>query len=42
MNAEKGIAFLLATHDPAIMERAPRVVRIADGLITGDAVCPRR
>jgi len=42
MNAEKGIAFLLATHDPAIMERAPRVVRIADGLITGDTVCPRR
>jgi putative ABC transport system ATP-binding protein len=37
LNAERGIAFLLATHDPAIMQRAPRVVRLADGRVVGDA-----
>jgi len=41
MNAERGIAFLLATHDPAIMARAPRVVRLADGKIVADSVRPR-
>jgi len=41
MNAERGIAFLLATHDPAIMARAPRVVRLADGKIVADSVRSR-
>jgi putative ABC transport system ATP-binding protein len=36
LNAERGVSFLLATHDPAIMERAARVVRLADGRIVDD------
>ncbi len=33
LNAERGVSFLVATHDPAIMARAPRVVRLADGRV---------
>ncbi len=33
LNAERRVSFLLATHDPAIMRRAPRVVRLADGRV---------
>ena len=36
LNAERGMTFVFATHDPAIIERAPRVVRLADGRITED------
>ena len=36
LNAERGTTFVFATHDPAIIERAPRVVRLADGRITDD------
>jgi putative ABC transport system ATP-binding protein len=36
LNAERGVSFLLATHDPAIMERAARIVRLADGRIVDD------
>jgi putative ABC transport system ATP-binding protein len=36
LNAERHVSFLLATHDPAIMRRAPRVVRLADGRVVGD------
>jgi len=36
MNARHGATFVFATHDPAIIERAPRVVRLADGRITED------
>jgi putative ABC transport system ATP-binding protein len=35
LNAERGVSFLLATHDPAIVARAGRVVRLADGLVAG-------
>jgi putative ABC transport system ATP-binding protein len=37
LNAERGTTFVFATHDPAIIERAPRVVRLADGRITEDS-----
>jgi putative ABC transport system ATP-binding protein len=33
LNAERGISFVVATHDPAIMARAPRVVHLADGRV---------
>ena len=36
MNRERGTTFLFATHDPAIIERSPRVVRLRDGLVTSD------
>jgi putative ABC transport system ATP-binding protein len=36
LNAERGVSFLLATHDPAIMERVARIVRLADGRIVDD------
>jgi putative ABC transport system ATP-binding protein len=36
LNAERGVSFLLATHDPAIMERAARIVRLADGRVVDD------
>ena len=33
---ERGTAIVLATHDPALVERAPRTVRLADGRIEED------
>ena len=36
MNQERGTTFLLATHDPLIVARAARSVRIADGLLIDD------
>ncbi len=36
LNAERRVSFVLATHDPAIMRRAPRVVRLADGRVVED------
>jgi putative ABC transport system ATP-binding protein len=36
LNAERGVSFLLATHDPAIMQRAARIVRLSDGRVVDD------
>ena len=36
MNEERGVAFLFATHDPRVVERARRVVTIRDGRIVAD------
>jgi putative ABC transport system ATP-binding protein len=36
INAERGTTFLVATHDPAITERVPRVVRLSDGRVVSD------
>lgn len=33
LNQERGVTFLFATHDPRVMERARRTVRIKDGII---------
>ena len=33
MNAERGTTFLFATHDPAIVARAPRTIRLKDGMV---------
>jgi putative ABC transport system ATP-binding protein len=36
LNTERGTTFLVATHDPAIIERAPRTVRLTDGEVVAD------
>ena len=36
LNQEKGVAFLFATHDPRVVERARRVVVLRDGEILED------
>jgi len=33
---ETGLTVILITHDPAIAERSPRVIHLADGLISSD------
>ncbi len=33
LNEEKGITFIFSTHDPMVMDRARRVVRLKDGII---------
>jgi putative ABC transport system ATP-binding protein len=36
MNVERGTTFLFATHDPAIVARAPRTIRLVDGMVADD------
>ena len=36
LNASRGTTFVFATHDPAIVARAPRVVHLADGRIVDE------
>ncbi len=36
VNADRGTTFLFATHDPSIIERAPRTVRLRDGAVVHD------
>ena len=36
LNREQGITFLFSTHDPLVMERARRLVRLRDGRIAAD------
>ena len=36
LNREKQITFLFSTHDPLVMERARRLVRLRDGLVVSD------
>ncbi|MBN1577560.1 MAG: ABC transporter ATP-binding protein [Chitinispirillaceae bacterium] len=38
INAREGTTFVFSTHDQKIMEHARRLVRIHDGLISGDEV----
>jgi putative ABC transport system ATP-binding protein len=40
MNAERGTTFLFATHDPAIVARAPRTIRLSDGVVVEDSAPP--
>jgi peptide/nickel transport system ATP-binding protein len=37
LNAETGTTFVFATHDPAVMSRAQRLVRLHDGRISENA-----
>jgi len=36
LHADKGIAFLFSSHDPRIVERVPRRIRLVDGRIASD------
>jgi len=36
LNRDRGITFLFSTHDPRVMDRARRVVRIVDGRVDRD------
>jgi putative ABC transport system ATP-binding protein len=36
LNRERGVTFVFSTHDPRVMERARRVVRIVDGRVAED------
>ncbi len=36
LNRERGVTFVFSTHDPRVMERARRVVRIVDGRVDSD------
>ena len=40
LNAEEGVTFLFSTHDPQVMERAHRNVRLHDGRIADDEAKP--
>ena len=37
MNEEQQVTFLFSTHDPQVMERARRVVRLVDGRVVSDS-----
>lgn len=37
LNQEKGITFVFSTHDPMVMERAQRLVRLKDGHIVPES-----
>jgi putative ABC transport system ATP-binding protein len=36
LNRDRGLTFVFSTHDPLVMARARRVVRLQDGRIVGD------
>ncbi len=36
LNEEQGVTFLFSTHDPRVMERAHRLVRLVDGNVDSD------
>ncbi|MCS5636294.1 MAG: ATP-binding cassette domain-containing protein, partial [Myxococcota bacterium] len=36
LNRERGETFIFSTHDPRVLERAKRVVRIVDGQVEED------
>ncbi len=38
INRERGIAFLLVTHDPALARRCDRIVRMRDGRVVDDGL----
>ena len=39
LNREKQVTFLFSTHDPRVMARARRLVRLVDGRIESDDAC---
>jgi len=36
LNQDKGVTFLFSTHDPAVMQRARRLILLKDGEVAGD------
>lgn len=41
LNRERGVTFVFSTHDPRVMDRARRMVRIVDGRVSQDEVRER-
>jgi putative ABC transport system ATP-binding protein len=41
LNRERGVTFLFSTHDPRVMARARRVIRLVDGRIASDERRPQ-
>jgi putative ABC transport system ATP-binding protein len=42
LNREKGLTFVVITHDPHIAETAHRIIHLKDGLVEGIKEAPRR
>ncbi len=42
MNREHGVTFLFSSHDPLVIERARRVIRLRDGRVVADDRRPAR
>ncbi|PZR11457.1 MAG: macrolide ABC transporter ATP-binding protein [Archangium gephyra] len=40
LNQERGITFIFSTHDPMVLERADRVVKLIDGQVVTHAPAP--
>jgi putative ABC transport system ATP-binding protein len=40
LNRERGITFIFSSHDPMVLERADRVVRLVDGQVVANATAP--
>ena len=40
LNRDRGATFVFSTHDPRVMERAQRVVRVVDGRVESGEVRP--
>jgi putative ABC transport system ATP-binding protein len=38
LNQERGVTFIFCTHDPRVMSRARRIIRLVDGHVERDAV----
>ncbi len=38
LNEQRGVTFIFSTHDPRVMDRARRVVRMVDGKVESDEV----
>ena len=38
MNQKSGVTFIFSTHDPMVMDRAKRLIRLVDGKIAEDIV----
>ena len=38
LNKNRGVTFVFSTHDPKVMERARRIVRMVDGSISDDTI----
>jgi putative ABC transport system ATP-binding protein len=40
LNHERGVTFVFSTHDPMVLDRADRIVRLVDGKIVADEKKP--
>ncbi|MBI3581997.1 MAG: ABC transporter ATP-binding protein [Nitrospinae bacterium] len=38
LNRKRGVTFLFSTHDPRVMERARRIIRLRDGRLDSDEI----